>query len=96
MKKAVIYSRVSTEKQNYERQTEDLLKYAKEHSYEVVEVLEEKDSGFNDDRTEFNKLLSYTDIDIILVWELTRLSRRSIKLQQTVYDFINRGIAVYA
>lgn len=97
--KGIIYSRVSTEEQDYERQTKDLLEYAHRNNIELIcEPLEEKESGFNDERTKFNELLKFTkaDVDIILVWELTRLSRKSIKLQQTVQDFINKGIRIFA
>lgn len=97
--KGVIYSRVSTEEQDYERQTNELLEYAKRKKIKLVcEPLEEKESGFNDERSMFNRLLNFTkeEIDIILVWELTRLSRRSIKLQQTVQDFIDKGIRIFA
>ena len=96
--KAVIYVRVSTTDQDYARQIEDLQNYANRNGYEVVKILEEKESGFNDERPEFNKLLKYTkhDVDIILVWELTRLSRRSILLQSTVRSFMDKGIQIYA
>lgn len=97
--KGIIYSRVSTEGQEYERQTNDLLEYAKRNNIELIsEPLEEKESGFNDDRPKFKELQKLTkdDVDIILVWELTRLSRRSIFLQQTVQDFIDKGIRIYA
>ncbi len=97
--KGIIYSRVSTEGQDYERQTNDLIEYAKRNNIDLIcEPLEEKESGFNNDRPKFKELQKLTkeDIDIILVWELTRLSRRSIFLQQTVQDFIDKGIRIYA
>lgn len=96
--KGIIYSRVSTEDQEYARQTEDLVRYAKEHNIEVIRILEEKDSGFNDYRPKFQELLTYTkdEIDIVLVWEITRISRRSIKLQETVLNFIDKGIRIFA
>lgn len=97
--KGIIYSRVSTEGQDYERQTNDLIEYAKRNNIDLIcEPLEEKESGFNNDRPKFKELQKLTkeDVDIILVWELTRLSRRSIFLQQTVQDFIDKGIRIYA
>lgn len=96
--KGIIYSRVSTEDQEYARQTEDLVRYAKEHNIEVIRILEEKDSGFNDYRPKFQELLTYTknEIDIVLVWEITRISRRSIKLPETVLNFIDKGIRIFA
>lgn len=97
--KAVIYSRVSTEGQDYQRQTEDLVKYANAMGYELIcDPLEEKESGFNDERPLFKKLcdLNKDNVDVVLVWELTRLSRKSIKLQETVRMFMEKGIRVYA
>lgn len=59
--KGVIYSRVSTEEQDYERQTNELLEYAKRKKIKLVcEPLEEKESGFNDERSMFNRLLNFT------------------------------------
>ena len=61
MIKTVIYSRVSSEseRQVTERQTKELQQYAKRMNYEVVEVFEEKVSGFkkNDQRPVFSKML---------------------------------------
>ena len=96
--KAVIYTRVSTEDQDYKRQIAELQQYAKRNNIDVIEVLSEKESGFKTERTEFDKLKSYTkqDIDLILIWELSRLSRRSIHLQQTIQDFTDKGICVFA
>ena len=45
MKKAVIYSRVSTENQEFQRQTTELNEFAMDNKYDVVRVFEEKISG---------------------------------------------------
>ena len=95
--RGAIYSRVSTEIQDYGRQTDELKEYASRNGIEVIYIFEEKVSGFKDDRIEFQKLerLTKDDIDIVLVWELSRLSRRSIFIQQVVKDFAAKGICVY-
>ena len=92
--KAAIYSRVSTENQDFSRQTAELQAFATSLGYEVLYVFEEKESGFNNEREEFGKLKQLTkeDIDIVLVWEFSRLSRRAIYLQQTVRDFTDKGV----
>lgn len=84
--RGAIYSRVSTIDQDYKRQTNELRECAKLMGIEITHVFEEKESGFNNDRPEFAKLKELTkeDIDIILVWELSRLSRRSLYLQQQI------------
>lgn len=96
--RGAIYSRVSTLDQDYNRQTNELKEYAKYMGIEITHVFEEKESGFNDDRPEFAKLKELTkdDIDIVLVWELSRLSRRSLYLQQQIEYFTKKGICVYA
>ena len=61
MIKAVIYSRVSSEcnRQDTQRQTNELIEYANKMGYELVGVYEEKVSGFkkNEDRPIFSKML---------------------------------------
>lgn len=100
MKRAIIYARVSTEQQDYERQIEDLKKYAERNDLKVIDVLSEKLSGVKEDieRPQFDYLLSLDKetVDIVLVWELSRLSRRSIHLQQTIQSFIDKGIEVFS
>lgn len=90
--KAAIYSRVSTEDQDFSKQTNELKDYAKKENIEVVYIFEEKESGFNNDRPEFEKVRQLTkdDVDIILVWELSRLSRRSIYIQTQVEEFADK------
>lgn len=96
--RGAIYSRVSTEEQDYSKQTNELKDYASRNGIEVVYVFEEKESGFNNDRPEFQKLMKLTksEIDVILVWELSRISRRAIYLQQQVQEFTDNGINIFA
>ena len=65
MTKAVIYSRVSSEgnRQDTERQTNELIEYANKMGYKLVEVYEEKVSGYkkNEDRPIFSKMLAEID-----------------------------------
>ena len=86
--KGAIYSRVSTDNQEYKRQTEELSEYAKRNGIEIIHVFEEKESGFNKDRPQFKKLCKLTkeDIDIVLVYELSRISRRAVHLQEVVEE----------
>ena len=95
--RGAIYSRVSTEIQDYGKQTDELKEFAARNNIDVRYTFEEKVSGLKDDRIEFQKLerLTKEDIDIVLVWELSRLSRRSIFIQQVVKDFATKGISVF-
>lgn len=95
--RGAIYSRVSTEIQDYGKQTDELKEYAARNGIDIKYIFEEKVSGLKDDRIEFQKLerLTKNEIDIVLVWELSRLSRRSIFIQQVVKDFADKGICVF-
>lgn len=97
MKRGVIYSRVSTIDQDYSKQTNELKEFAKRNDIDIIQIYEEKESGFNNDRPEFKKVQKLTkdDIDILLIWELSRLSRRSIYIQQQVRNFADKGICIY-
>lgn len=84
---AVIYARVSTKSQDYDRQLNDLREYAKRMGYEVVKEFAEKISGAKKlaEREAMIELLSFVEakhIDKVLIYECSRLSRR-------VADFIN-------
>lgn len=98
MRRGIIYSRVSTESQDYNKQIEALKDYAKRNDIEITNIYAEKASGFNDGREEYKKVKQLTkeDVDIILIWELSRLSRKAIELQKEVRDFVEKGIDVYS
>ena len=77
---AVIYARVSTEDQDYDRQITELKAYAKALNFEVVAIAAEKLSGAKQavDRPELDTLLvkvKAEEVKHILVWDLSRLSR---------------------
>jgi DNA invertase Pin-like site-specific DNA recombinase len=87
--KVVIYSRVSTNSQDYKRQTEELLEYSKKFNYEVVGIFEEKISGGkkNEDRPELMRMIEFiktNKIDKVLCWELSRIGRNTIEVLKTI------------
>jgi DNA invertase Pin-like site-specific DNA recombinase len=80
MIKAVIYYRVCSEgnRQDNERQTNELIEYAIKMGYKLIEVYEEKVNGYkkNEDRPIFSRMLEEIErgtIDKVLVWELVEL-----------------------
>ncbi|MDQ0245800.1 DNA invertase Pin-like site-specific DNA recombinase [Bacillus fengqiuensis] len=99
--KAIIYCRVSTEKDTQEtslaRQKEELLQLAERYSFEVVHTIEEKASGFDIDRDgmmEVIEAVQQEQIDILLVQDETRLGRGHAKIA-LLHFFIKEGIQVY-
>jgi DNA invertase Pin-like site-specific DNA recombinase len=102
MTKAVIYSRVSSEgnRQDTERQTNELIEYAKKMGYELVEVYEEKVSGYkkNEDRPIFSRMLEEIEkgtIDKVLVWELSRIGRSVIQSLQNIQLLTDKKVSIY-
>ena len=98
MKQAAIYLRVSTDQQNYDRQKKELLAYCTRNQLQVKYIFEEKESGRKDDRPEFQKLctLSKEDIQVVVVWEISRLSRKAYMILKVAEDFAQKGISIYA
>ena len=102
MIKAVIYSRVSSEgnRQDNERQTNELIEYANKMGYELVGVYEEKVSGFkkNEDRPIFSKMLEEIEkggIEKLLTWELSRIGRGVIQSLQNIQLLTDKKVSIY-
>ncbi len=98
--KVVIYSRVSTNSQDYKRQTEELLEFSKNMNYEVVSIFEEKISGGkkNEERAELMKMINFikkNKIDKVLCWELSRLGRNTIEVLKTIQLLNENCISLY-
>lgn len=98
--KVIIYARVSTSSQDYERQLNDLREYASRHGYEVVKEFSEKISGAKkvEERDALKELLDFTSrtkVDKILIFECSRLSRRAVDFLQLIETFNERKISVF-
>jgi DNA invertase Pin-like site-specific DNA recombinase len=85
--KAVIYCRVSTNKESQEsslkRQEEELVKLAEKEGYKIVSVIKEQASGYDLEREgilEVLQLIKDTRIDILLIQDETRLGRGNAKI----------------
>lgn len=85
--KAVIYCRVSTEKDtqdtSIERQKEELLSLAATHNMNVIKIIEERHSGYDVDRDgiiEALELLKDKKASVLLVQDDTRLGRGHAKI----------------
>lgn len=95
MEKVVLYCRVSTQVQDYERQVSDLTQFAKKHQWEIAETFTEKISGAkkNDERKELTSLLSCAlvhYINRVLVTELSRLGRDTLQVLAAI-DMLNKA-----
>jgi len=102
MKKVVLFCRVSStnDRQNYERQINDLTQFAATQNYLVANVFAEKVSGAkkNVERKELMNMIEFINsnqIDKVLVTELSRLGRDTLQVLQTIEIFNQNKISLY-
>lgn len=98
--KAVIYARVSTQGQDYERQLAELRQYADRMGYDVVKTFSEKISGAKKiaEREAMSELLSYIEenqVDKVLIYECSRLSRRVVDFLSIIEILNEKKISLY-
>ena len=83
------YKRVSTQNQKLDRQTDIL------NQYGVEKIFEEKETGTKRERQELNKMLDILrEGDVVIVAELTRLSRSTKDLFDIVEIIHGKGAEI--
>ncbi len=98
--KTVIFARVSTNVQEYDRQVNELTTLAKSNGWSVEAVFAEKISGAksNKERTELLNMVSYVEgnhINKVLVTELSRLGRDTLQVLEVIQMLNEKGISLY-
>lgn len=100
--KSIIYTRVSStnDRQNTERQLNDLKRYAEVNDIEVIKIYSEKISGAvkNEERIILNECLAFAkenNIDIVLFSELSRLGRNIYEIQENIKFLHDNKINAY-
>jgi len=98
MAKIVAYLRVSTEKQNLEKNKADILKLANERRLGNVYWVQEKISGKVSwkERKISSVIDSLKNGDTLIVSEISRLGRSMLEIMQILAISVERGIRVYA
>lgn len=102
MKKAVIYARVSSvnDRQNTQRQVEDLTRFANKNEYDLVGIYQEHVSGAakNENRMVLMECLDYCvshKVDFLLLSELSRLGRSTLQVLKSLEILHEAGVSVY-
>lgn len=98
--KTVIFARVSTNVQEYDRQINELTVLAKLNGWSVEAVFAETISGAksNKERTELLNMVSYVEgnhINKVLVTELSRLGRDTLQVLEVIQMLNEKGISLY-
>lgn len=100
MEKVVIFARVSTGIQEYDRQVNELKALANSNGWSVEAVFAEKVSGAksNTERAELLNMIDYVEsynIDKVLVTELSRLGRDTLQVLEVIEMLSEKGISLY-
>ncbi|GHT19393.1 hypothetical protein AGMMS4957_03740 [Bacteroidia bacterium] len=98
--KTVIYTRVSTSVQEFERQVSDLTAFAGKQGFDVVNTFSEKVSGAkkNEERAELSAMIEYctnNKVEKVLISELSRLGRNTIEVLKAVELLNENKISLY-
>lgn len=89
MEQVVIFARVSTDKQEYYRQINELTDYCRQRNWEVVEVFANKVSGAatNKQRAEIQELVEYVknhQISRVVCLEISRVGRNTLEALKVI------------
>ena len=92
--------RVSTNRQDYDRQIVELTSHCEKMNWEVVGIFANKVSGAkkNEERQEIIELLDFieqNDIDKVCVLEISRLGRNTLEALKVIELLNEKGICLY-
>ncbi|WP_117169575.1 YneB family resolvase-like protein [Paraliobacillus sediminis] len=100
--RAIIYCRVSTEKEeqssSLHRQKQELIELAEKEKMEVISVIEEKQSGYEIERDGILTILekcTTEKVDCLLIQDETRLGRGNTKIA-LFHQFSKLDVKIYA
>lgn len=100
MDKVVILARVSTDKQEYQRQLVELREYCSKVGWEIAREFANKVSGAkkNEEREEIVELIDYVkrnDIKRVVCLEISRLGRNTLEALKIIQSLNESGISLY-
>ena len=100
MDKVVILARVSTDKQEYQRQVNELTDYCTRVGWSVEAVFSNKVSGAKrmEERPEILDLIDFVksnDIDKVVCLEISRLGRNTLEALKVIECLNEHGVSLY-
>lgn len=98
--KVVILARVSTNKQDYDRQVVELTEYCNRVGWEVTEVFANMVSGAKavEERAEIVDMIEYIKanaIQRVVVLEISRLGRNTLEALKVIQTLNENGVSLY-
>ena len=100
MEKVVILARVSTDKQEYQRQINELTDYCKHVGWSVEAVFSNKVSGAKsiEERKEIMEMIEYVkgnQIDKVVCLEISRLGRNTLEALKVIQTLNEHSVSLY-
>lgn len=100
MEKVALLVRVSTDKQDYQRQIVELTQCCSKVGWEVAETFANKVSGAmkNEDREEVQSLIEYVktnEIRRVVCLEISRLGRNTLEALKIIQTLNENGVSLY-
>lgn len=100
MEKVVILARVSTDKQEYQRQIAELTEHCRKMDWEVVKIFANKVSGAksNEDRTEIQELIEFVktnQIQRVVCLEISRMGRNTLEALKVIKLLNEHKVSLY-
>lgn len=100
MEQVAILARVSTQRQDYERQVTELTDYCHRMNWEVVKVFANKVSGatINADREEITALVEYVKenrLNRVVCLEISRLGRNTLEALKVINYLNDNGVSLH-
>jgi DNA invertase Pin-like site-specific DNA recombinase len=95
VKRAAVYSRVSTQEQSTAAQESELKEFATNRGWDVVRIYSDTISGTKDSRPGLNQLMAdchSRKIDVVLVWKFDRFARSVSHLLRALETFEELGV----
>ena len=100
MDKVILLVRVSTDKQEYQRQINELTEYCNKVSWEIVKVFSNKISGVTkiEDREEIQSLIQYVKenrISRVVCLEISRVGRNTLEALKIIQFLNENRVSLY-
>lgn len=100
MEKVVILARVSTDRQEYQRQVNELTNYCSRVGWSVEAVFSNKVSGAKriEERAEIMEMVDYVktnQIDKVVCLEISRLGRNTLEALKVIQTLNEQGVSLY-
>lgn len=100
MEKVVILARVSTDRQEYERQITELAEHCRKMDWEVVRIFANKVSGAktNEEREEIQELIEFVkthQIQRVVCLEISRMGRNTLEALKVIQLLNEHKVSLY-